>query len=427
MSNLNVHNITLGSGADQRGKAEIGTDGDVPGQLAIKRGKAGGTSEKVLAITPDGGVILPSAPDMPAAPQDVIIQRVLARVMPRVVPSASGKRSFVKKGAKAVSIKAGTIVFVGGMAKAYSVDTPVAMPDVMTPGEDYGIWVLPLGGLFAAKDGANAPYYPSAAQAGAAKLGGFHYGLVDPGAVLADAGFNTAEKASKDMVWKQSNVDLLAGINAHSLWDEAFRPLCDPRGMACVSDDTGRGLFWFDLYFTGTQHVTNGTSRAGTDVASGAVQPVIPAMFGGNGTAKYTSLNWYEANEIAQSHSKRAMSYQEFAAAAFGVTESQSIGGAASTIPLTKREAGYTSKWGGEQMTGHLWSWGAAAHAAGGTAWVAGALRGQSFGTPYAVLLGGSRPYAGNSGSRSTYWNYTAWAANMDVGFRAACDHQRPQ
>lgn len=426
MSFLKLKEIFFRGGADAASNYTAGADSATPGVFRIKRGTVGGGEQEVMRLDAGGDMSLPAAPGAPN-PRGVVVQMMLAQVLPKVVPSAPGLRSFVKTGAKTIAIKAGTTVLVGGMVKTYGADTAVVMPDVLTPGEDYGIWVLPSGALFAAADPYAAPYAPSAAQAGAVKLGGFHYGLVAPAETLVGGSFNTLVRSSQDMVWTQADLDKLQGINAHTIWDDQYRPDCDPRGMACVSTAQGVGRFWFDLYFTGSNHTTVGTSRAGSDVASGTVLPKIPAMFGGDGTAKYTTLNWYEANEIAFSHGKRLLSYQEFSAAAFGVTENQSLGGAASTIPATLRQAGYTSKPGGEQMTGHLYTWGAVAHGVGGSGWVSGAGRGKTYGTPYGALFGGSRDGAGSSGSRCSAWAAPAWGSGWDSGLRAACDHKRHQ
>lgn len=423
MSTLNTHKLELGSGADPRGHIAVATDPVVAGQVVIERGTEGGGKQQVVVITPSGDVALPETKGLPGT-HGVVVQHMLAKLLPKVIPVAQGSRSFTKTGVRTISIKAGTTLFVAGMVQTYTASTAVVMPGVLTPGEDYGIWVLPGGTLFAAADPKPSPYNPTPAQAGAVKVGGFHYGLVPHDTQLAGGGF---AQAAPSLIWTQADVNKIAGINAFSLWDEAFRPGCDPRGMACVSDDSGRGLFWFDLYFCGTQHVANGTSRAGTDVANGAVLPVIPAMFGGNGAAKYTTLNWFDANEIAQSHAKRLPTYQEFAAAAFGVTEGQSLGGAAGAIPTTQRQAGYTSKWGGEQMTGHQNIIGGTAHGTSGAGWVSGPLRGQTYGIPYAAILGGARGDGVASGSRCSLWTHPASYSVMANGMRAFCDHQRPQ
>lgn len=425
MSEIEAKRAILGGGIDPTGNFSISNNGPA---IEVERGKVGGGVEVATRIRPDGGVEFPLAPALPVKPEDAVIARVLAAMMPKVIPVMPGKRSFVKKGARAISIKAGTVIFVGGIPKSYSADTAVVMPDVLTPGEDYSIWALPSGALFAAKDGFDAPYAPIPAQAGAVKLGGFHFGLVGVSETLVGGSFNTTEKASKDMVWKQSDLDLLAGINAHSIWDEAFQPECDPRGMTCVTTSAGEGLFWFDIYFTGTEHITNGTSRAGTDVASGTVPPKIPAMFGGNGTTKYTTFNWIEAvTEVAQSHGKRAMQFSEFGAAAFGVTEKQAIGGATTTIPLTKREAGYTSKWGGEQMAGNQHVFGQEISSAGGSSWLDTRLRGNGYGNIHVVIYGGSRDVGVNAGSQCSNCALVSTSSNWFTSARFACNHKRPQ
>lgn len=327
----------------------------------------------------------------------------------------------VKTGPGSLAIKAGTTVYLGAGTVPFTAQTAVSMPPLIA-GTDYSVWVKPDGTAVAVADPFASP--ASAPAMGALKIGGFHYGLVAAGTTPASGGFNTATSSPLvSMVWAQSDVDAIAGINQWSIWDLSFRPLCDPRGMVCVTDSKGMGSFWFDIYFCGTRHIANGTSAYNTDVASGTVPPVIPSMFGGDGTTKYTTFTWYEAAEVAFSHKKRLMSYQEFAAAAFGVTESQSLGGASSTIPATARQAGYTSKWGGEQMSGHHWAWGSVAHGVGGSGWVSGPARGQSYGTPYVALFGGNRDSAGSSGSRCSYWNGAPWVSYWGFGLRAACDH----
>ena len=325
------------------------------------------------------------------------------------------KPCLTKTAAATLAVKAGTLVRVGSGYKSFTADTAVQMPASMIAGEDYGVWVTPSGTAFAAANGKPSPYVLTPAQAGAVQIGGFHYGLVAPGTTVAGGGFATTGVGH---IWTQADVDKIAGINAFSIWDLAYRPKCDPRGMA--RSEAG---FWFDIYFCGTEHVTNGTSRYNTDVASGTVLPKKPLIFGGNGSAKYTTMSWYEACEIAFSHEKRLMSYQEFAAAAFGVTENQSLGGAASTIPATLRQPGYTSKAGGEQMTGHHWAWGAVAHGVGGSSWVPGATRGQTYGTPYGAIFGGDRTCVNVSGSRSVYCNATPYHSYWTIGLRTACDH----
>ncbi|GAB3190781.1 phage major tropism determinant [Hydrogenophaga aquatica] len=348
-----------------------------------------------------------------------LAQSFASSIVPASALSKADKTTpaLVKTGANTLAIKAGTTVYLSGGVVSFASQTAVSMP-ALSAGEDYCVWVLPNGTAQATADPFTAP--ASAPVSGALKIGGFHYGLVASGTTVAGGSFATT---GAGMIWTQSDVDAIAGINSWTLWDLTYRPICDPRGMACVKDNLGRAQFWFDLYFCSQTHITNGTSRFNTNVASGTVLPRIPVMFGGSGSNNYSTMTWYESAEIAFSHQKRLMNYQEFAAAAFGVTENQSLGGASSTIPATARQAGYTSKWGGEQMTGHHWTWGDTAHGVSGAAWVSGANRGQTYGTPFAALFGGDRNNAASSGSRCSGWSDSAWVSLWSIGLRAACDH----
>lgn len=237
------------------------------------------------------------------------------------------------------------------------------------------------------------------------------------------------------MIWTQGDVDNIAGINQFSIWDVKFRPAADPRSMVLVG-----GRIWVDIYLCSTDTATNGTSKSGTNIASHTVLPKIPAAFGGNGTTTYPSLNWWVANELARANKKRLMWEYEFVEAAYGVTENQSIDATASTYPTTQRNAGYTSKYGIEQASGHHWVWGQdsnfyseAASPAGswktvnGNTGAAGSERGSiyTFGA-YGlarVILGGTRTSGADSGSRASYWGNYPWNSSWGVGLRAACDH----
>lgn len=396
---------------------------------------ANGTPDKVGAsqyfdalmsdpTTSRRGMPLAAAPSEARAFVDqykMITPRTLGSALADALPSALVKADryapcLVKKTATTLSISAGTRVLLHSGGREFITETAVTMP-ALTPGEDYSVWVPPSGVPVAVVDPAFAPAPPPVD--GAVKIGGFHYGLITPSATVASGSFATT---GPGMRWTQADVDQIAGINAWSIWDLQWRPKCDPRGMTCVRSDAGLPIVWVDIYFCGTNHIVNGTSRYNTDVASGTVLPRIPLMFGGNGTNTYSKLAWYEAQEIALSHGKRLMSYQEFAAAAFGTTENQSLGGASSTIPATGRTDGYTSKWGLEQSTGNHWTYGDVAHADSGTAWVTGADRGQTYGTPVRAIFGGDRVYAACSGSRCSYWGNSAWLSSWGAGLRAACD-----
>lgn len=323
--------------------------------------------------------------------------------------------AFIKTGANTISVKAGTSIMVNGTNVAFSSQTAVVMP-TLTPGTDYAIYACD-DGTIRASDNWTAP--SGYTTTNSKKIGGFHYGLVLSTETLAGGGFATT---GSGMIWTQSDVDKIKGINQFSIWDLKFRPSCpDPRGMALVNN-----AFWVDIYFTGTNHEVNGTSKAGTDVASGTVPPKKPTVFGGNGTATYPSGNWWNFSDILKAHGKRFLSFQEFPAAAFGVTEAQSLGGAATTIPVTKRENGYTSKWGLEQASGHHWTWGAEVSGITGSAtWTANTEgRGSTYAANIAApLYGGARGDAAGSGSRASHWDGSPTGSGWSIGVRAACDH----
>ena len=334
--------------------------------------------------------------------------------MPDLVKADPSLPCIVKTSATTLAIKADTHVKIGNAYVSFTVQTAVVMPAVLTPGEDYAVFVHPDGTASALAD----PFFaPAAAPVpGALKIGGFHNGLEAPGLTLSAGGFATSGAGH---IWTQADVDKIAGINAWSIWDLQFRPHCDPRGMTLATPD-----LFVDIYLLNDQHITNGTSRYNTAIASGTVPPVKPlGLDGGNGTAKYSALTWYEASRIVQSHKKRLLYAQEFEAAAYGVTENQSLGGAGATPPATLRQAGFTSLHGCQQATGHVWAYGANMHGAGGgEGWATGAGRGQTFGTPYAALFGGARDALTNSGSRASNWGNAPWEVRWSIGARAACD-----
>ena len=330
---------------------------------------------------------------------------------------------FSKTGAGTAQIKAGTVVDVGGAIVTFSAATAITMP-TLTAGTDYAIWVTPAGALQAVADPYSAP--ATAPVAGARKIGGFHYGLVAAGTTVASGSFATT---GNGMIWTQSQVDDIAGINKYSFWDLKWRCAGEQRGMAL--DPYVR--CWAAIYFCSTNHISNGISRFNTDVASGTVLPRIPLAYGGNGTAAYANGNWWTFGEIAASFGLRHPTEREFVSAAYGVTENQSLGGAASTIPSTARQAGYTSRIGLDQASGHHWTWGADSS----TRWDGTA-------TPWAwrdvnggrgqlhlygdvnlirVLLGGDRGHAAVSGSRASSWPNGPWHSFWSLGLRAFGDH----
>ncbi len=320
---------------------------------------------------------------------------------------------FNKTGAGTMEIKAGTKIWrPDGQVQSFATATAITMPTLVS-GTDYAIYICNDGTVRA-----DSSYlFPSGYSAANSRMiGGFHYSLIAPATTVAGGSFATS---GSGMIWTQPDVDSIAGINKFSIWDLKYRPACSsPKGMALVN-----GRTWVDIYLCSTDTAANGTSKYNTNIASGTVLPKIPAEFGGNGSATYSAFDWWAANEICRANQKRLLLASEFYAAAFGVTESQSIDATASTYPTAMRNAGYTSKWGLEQASGVHYTWGQDS-AGSASAWVANGGRGQSYNNSvYRVILGGSRTYGSNSGSRCSNWSVVASDASWSLGMRAACDH----
>lgn len=296
----------------------------------------------------------------------------------------------VKTGAGAVSIKAGTEVGVAGLPVKFINDTAVTMP-TLTAGTDYAVWVKSDG---TAQASANFSAAPDAGDW--TQIGGFHY---------APGGNATA----------QAGGDTTPAINEYSIWDLMWRPTCpDPRGMTLVA-----GSFWADIYLLGVNHHTDGTSRHGATIADGGSPPKIPTKFGGNGSAAYPTLNWWEAGEVLMSHGKRMPDYAEFAAMAYGVTEGSSD--AADSV-TTKLSAARTSKWGVMQATGAMWTFGRGS-GQGSATWVSNTSgRGSTNMLPAIALFGGAFG-SSVSGSRCSSWDNLPTASTTVFAARGVCDH----
>lgn len=301
--------------------------------------------------------------------------------------------AFTKTAAGAASIKAGTKVDVAGTLVQFAADTAITMP-TLTAGTDYAIWVKDDGTIQASSSHTSAP-----GAGNWRKIGGFHY---------APGGNANA----------QAGGDTTPAINAYSLWDLKFRPACpDPRGMTLVADS-----FWTDIYLLGVDHLTNGTSKYNVTIADGSSPPKIPTKFGGNGSTAYSTMNWWEANEVLQAHGKRSPSYDEFAALAYGTTEATS--GGTDPVSTILRNA-YTSKWGVMLATGNLWVWGAEfGGGAAGATWTANTGgRGSTYQMENAVLFGGSWDYPSYSGSRASHWLHSPTNSTNYLGARGVCGH----
>ena len=289
------------------------------------------------------------------------------------------------------SVKTATriTVEVAGQAVDIPAETVVALPATPTVGEDYAIWARPDGDLEATANHTTPPV------TGARKIGGFHY--APGGNATGTTGGSTTP-----------------GINAYSFWDLKWRPSCpDPRGMTLVADG-----FWMDIYLTGVDAITNGSSRYNVLIADGSSPPKVPALFGGDGSATYGSYTWFEAQELASAFGKRTPTQMEFMAAAYGVTQASSRG---SDPVNTILDAARTSKWGLVGATGNLWIWGE--ELGGPNSAPATDGRGTPANMPNACLLGGYWVNGSDSGSRCSNWNNAASSSYNSLGSRFSCDH----
>ena len=323
------------------------------------------------------------------------------------------------------SLQANFTAVVHGSIQRFN-DEPVVVSEPLIEGMDYFIYAC-TDGFLVASISAIAP--SDYALNECRQVGGFHYSGIPASATLASGQFAVS---GQDVVWNQQMLDDIKGINKYSLWDLHWRPACpDPRGMAYIPELR----IWADIYFTNTTHEL-GTSRHGSNVASGTVLPLKPLSRGGNGVVAYPRFGWWEACEIAAVAGKRLLTNREFDNATIGVTENTSLGGASETIPLSQFEPRFTSIHGLHQVTGCHWTWGEdhgqREMGATASAWsyrnVTGTpLRGQIYTetsiSDVRVILGGARPNGSLSGSRAALWSYSPWLSAWSIGVRCACDH----
>jgi len=301
-----------------------------------------------------------------------------------------------KTGAFTMETNTGLYIEVNGDVKTIASATSITMPSA-TAGTDYAIWCTTAGALEATTDHVSPP------SANARKVGGFHYA----------AGGNATGT---------SGGDTTASINEYSLWDLKWKPNCpDPRGMTLVG-----GHFWSDIYLTGVDHHTNGTSYYNVTIADGSSPPKVPSLFGGNGSTTYGSYTWWEQAELLSSHGKRPPTYQEFSALAYGTTEASSRGSDPTTTQMSATDDNFTSKWGVIQSTGCMWIWGNDFGGPNGsTAYTANTEgRGSTYNLSNVVILGGYWSTTSYSGSRSSLWFYAPTNSLNYFGSRGVCDHK---
>jgi len=281
---------------------------------------------------------------------------------------------FKPTGCESLVIMAGTVF--GG--HTFAEDTPVPLhlnaagePGYM-PGADYAVFF----------DGAALSVSRSAGiPEGDTLLGGFHF---------APGGNAIAQSGGND----------IPAINPCSLWDIGFRPACpDPRGMALCEVNGKR--FWYDIYKLGVDHLKSGSSIYGVTIADGTDLPI-----GADGK-KVARFDYATAVAALAAHGKTLLSYDEFRAAAYGVTEKS----AAPRDPVkTGLDAPRTSRSGGMQMTGNLWDWG----------------HDGDPDEPRASVFGGSWFNDDNAGSRCAdlgSWNDSSVGL---LGARGRSDHLQP-
>jgi hypothetical protein len=286
----------------------------------------------------------------------------------RADPSAS---ILIVTGRREIAIRAGTTVDDVPFAK----QTSVHLPEEMAPGVDFYVSF-------------DAGEMPAAAPAGslpdAEIFAGFHF---------APGGNATG----------RSGGDEDPAINQFSCWDAGFRPTCaDPRGMALVDLPDGKRV-WVDIYKLGVDHVDQGTSRFGVTIADGVDRPRKI-----DGKGHYRALDYATAVEIYAHHGKHLLSYDEFRAAAIGVTEKTAAG---RDPKITGVDPARTSRRGIMQATGNLWDWG-------------------HDGDPdesCQSVFGGSWWGDGDAGSRCAHLDYWAGYSNGSVSARGRSDHMAPE
>lgn len=304
--------------------------------------------------------------------------------------------AFTKTGAGTAEVKAGTLVgFEDGTQVAYTTATSITMP-TLTAGTDYAIWADKDGSIQATTNFTTPP------ETGSRKIGGFHY--APGGNATGTSGGNTT-----------------AQINEYSFWDLKFRPACpDPRGMTLVADG-----FWMDIYLTGVDAITNGSSKYNVTIADGSSPPKVPTTFGGNGSTTYGSYTWFEAMELATAFGKRCPTQQEFMSAAYGTTEASSRGSDPGTTQMSATDDNFTSKWGVIQSTGVLNIWGQERGGPyAGASWNANTDgRGSEYNAPNAVFLGSGWGDASNAGSRCSAWYGAASFSSSSIGSRFVSSH----
>ncbi len=279
----------------------------------------------------------------------------------------TSRPALIVTGRDAIAIRKGTS-FSG---RTFTADTPLPAPKAgYESGCDYGVFVS--GKSLRVE---KLEKFPARA---ASLFGGFHFAQ----------GGNAPARAGGDII---------SVGNLYSLRDVNFRPSCrDPRGMVFI--DALRDPFWCDIYLLGINHVVDGTSKWGVTIADGNDPPADPK--GG----AFRRLDYATAEAVMKHHGKALLSYDEFRAAAFGVTEKTAHDGDPKT---TQIDAPRTSKFGMMQATGNLWVWG----------------HDGDPDNPRPSLFGGSWWSVDDAGSRQAVVGYWAGHSDEALGARGRSDH----
>lgn len=239
----------------------------------------------------------------------------------------------------------------GTIYAGHALPGKVNLPKKLKPGSDYAVDVE--DGVVSAKQLDSTPDLKC--------LGGFHVGLDGK-------------------------------IVENSIWDAKFRPReVDPRGMVLVED------FWVDIYLLNSDPGKNGTSAAGVEIASGTEEIMM------QGVRK--PLTWWNAVTVLAVLGKQLLSMSEFCVAAQGVEEGKTCGEKPKT---TRHIPGLKSRYGLEQATGCIWTWGRDFNPSG----------------PYASLMGGGWD-SGSAGPRRSDINVPDYGW-FNVAARGRCDHLWP-
>ena len=209
-------------------------------------------------------------------------------------------------------------------------------------------------------------------------------------------------------------------LAVNSIWDQGFRPACpNPRGMVYSNLQNK----WGDIYLLGVNHITDGTSRYGVTIADGAAPPKIPVIYGGNGSAAYSRMGYFETRDVLDSHGKFMPDIGLFASFANGSALGTSIG---SDPVTTGHSVGYRSAVGIEQATGHLWIWSREQSAvdSANTWHDMGTGRGNWYGGYFrTALLGAYWGHGSGSGPDSVNWGSAPTNSSAVIGGRGFSDH----